>query len=452
MRNIAALNKLGYQRVVEKYRYAGSRTFYAAICGMLSAVATYFSGAIAARALGPAAIGEFYLAVQIVSYLTLAAGLGLTEIAQREVARNPQLKNRFLWLVISIQLPLSVLFVFFSITVNTVTGYIDNKLWYIIVGLAFANCANISWFLQAVKHTTFVFVSTLFLDVALVFTCSFFVRAPGDIYMYALLYVSVQVLKVCFLIIYTVLCGIGIQIRKLSLRGSGALIVAAAPNALSYVSILIYYNSDAFVINYYFDEATVGKYTAAYALMLMLTAPCFAILKVHFGLLSEVARSSDAMMKERSRAFLRILSFIGAPLAALGVFFAQTVFAAVYGEKFSDGWVYFQYLSLNLLLIYINVGYAKPLIAWGFQRAHMLITLSSAVLNVLLNFSLIPHFGALGAVHATIISELFVFFAVWGVRTYYDLARFSLVRAIAFPISCSFLFAYIGKIIFDHGG
>ena len=49
------------------------------------------------------------------------------------------------------------------------------------------------------------------------------------------------------------------------------------------------------------------------------------------------------------------------------------------------------------------------MIALGKQKIYMYYTICTSVLNITINYFLIPIYGALGAVIATVITEFFVF-------------------------------------------
>jgi O-antigen/teichoic acid export membrane protein len=107
---------------------------------------------------------------------------------------------------------------------------------------------------------------------------------------------------------------------------------------------------------------------------------------------------------------------LGFPLAALAWGIGSHVVILLYGEGFSMAGVYFEWLGLNLPLVFLNVGYATPLQAWGRQKALFLATLLMGLTNLFLNVLLVPRFGAPAAIVTTILTELTMVGAISVIR------------------------------------
>ena len=67
---------------------------------------------------------------------------------------------------------------------------------------------------------------------------------------------------------------------------------------------------------------------------------------------------------------------------------------------------------VNAGLIYINMTFGHPLLAWNREKAYMIVVGAAAVLDVLLNFLLVPRYGMIGAASATSVAQLLVFFGL----------------------------------------
>jgi O-antigen/teichoic acid export membrane protein len=107
---------------------------------------------------------------------------------------------------------------------------------------------------------------------------------------------------------------------------------------------------------------------------------------------------------------------MGLPLAALGWAFGRRIVVVLYGHDFAEAGPLFEWLSLNIGLIFCNVGLGNPFDAWGLQVPHFRISCAGAVVNVALNCFLIPRLGAWAAVGTTLIAEVVVGIACLAVR------------------------------------
>jgi O-antigen/teichoic acid export membrane protein len=92
-------------------------------------------------------------------------------------------------------------------------------------------------------------------------------------------------------------------------------------------------------------------------------------------------------------------------LAALGWAFGRHVIALLYGQGFAESGPLLEWLSLSLALIFFSSAVGQPLNAWGLQQQFFRITLVGAVVNVALNFVLIPRLGVWGGVATTLLAE-----------------------------------------------
>jgi O-antigen/teichoic acid export membrane protein len=190
-------------------------------------------------------------------------------------------------------------------------------------------------------------------------------------------------------------------------RGAWSLVKEALPLGLSQVAILLYYNSDVIMLGVWSNDHTVGIYSTAYQMMLMPLLLAGALYTAYFPQLAK--KHADPQQSARlSNELLRLLIWMGFPLAALGWAFGRHVIVLLYGVGFSESGPLFEWLSLNLALVFVNNGIGSPLLAWGQQRLHFCITAVAAALNVALNLVLIPHYGAWGAVITTILAEAVV--------------------------------------------
>lgn len=385
------------------------------ITGLVSTVIVYLSGAYAARALGVSAVGSFYWSTYLLSYATLICGLGVPAIGQREVAKYPHLTTKLFSLTCTILICLSA------------TGWVVIQTWSYLVGADVAEASLLAilsmallvravrptWVLQAHQRMTIPPIVSLAGDGVQLFAIVLLVQGPTDLYNYAWITVAILASKTLFEWWYIrKLKILSISTLRFRSRGSLSLVKASLPVAVSLGAITVYYNIDALMIGAAFGREEVGFYGTAYAFMLAMTVPSLSILTAHEPLLAKAGRKFSEESTAVSKKFARTLAWIGFPVTGAAFLFGQDIYLRIYGAEFGQGATYFQWLCLNIALVYVNVGLANPLISWGYQRQHMYITIASAGLNIALNAILLPWFHVPGAILATLASECFVLVAV----------------------------------------
>jgi O-antigen/teichoic acid export membrane protein len=167
---------------------------------------------------------------------------------------------------------------------------------------------------------------------------------------------------------------------------------------------LLIFNVDFFFLRAYRDSATVGRYAAAYTLISFVLN-----LGVAYGmsLLPAITRLAGDPPAERAlydgamaQAFAAALPIaVGGALVATGI--TGFVFGPGYGPAAAP---------LRVLLCSLPVALARSvaqaaLIARGRQDQVLRSVAWAAVVNIALNFALIPPYGMIGAAAATLITE-----------------------------------------------
>ena len=192
-----------------------------------------------------------------------------------------------------------------------------------------------------------------------------------------------------------------------TLHGSLALVKEAVPLGLSQVAILLYYNFGAILLGFAWGDAVVGLYNTACNLMMVPLTLGASLNTAYFPAFSRAEGNAD-QMKQISTEFLRILVWMGFPIAAMGWAGGRYVVPLLYGDRFAASGPMLEWLSLNIALVFFNSGIGCPLNAWGYQKENFYASAVAAVLNVGLNCALIPRYGYWPAVAATILAELAV--------------------------------------------
>jgi O-antigen/teichoic acid export membrane protein len=128
-----------------------------------------------------------------------------------------------------------------------------------------------------------------------------------------------------------------------------------------------------------------------------------------------VKRDREKLQKIWDR-YLKIVFFLAVPLVTAGMAMADPIISFVYGREFSPAVFAFQILIVMAGLLYLITTLSRLLLVADLQKKNFYITMLGALLNVFLNFILIPRYSLYGAAIATLITFivmflLFIFFA-----------------------------------------
>jgi O-antigen/teichoic acid export membrane protein len=188
----------------------------------------------------------------------------------------------------------------------------------------------------------------------------------------------------------------------------------AWPLALGIVFTMIYVRIDSVMLSFIKGDKSVGIYAACYNLLFALQG---AISIVHHAILPKLSTLYYEKQFERYRRLLKIIFKISLvclfPLLILLSLFSKEMLNVIYGPEFTVGYVALIILFWNGFIIYFSSFYGYSLMMSNRQRRLTLALGIGAVINITLNFALIPGFGYIGAAIATIITEIVVMVTVY---------------------------------------
>ena len=111
----------------------------------------------------------------------------------------------------------------------------------------------------------------------------------------------------------------------------------------------------------------------------------------------------------------RLIYFIGYSIFVGIIFYllADYFIIFIYGEDFQSSVAVLRYLSFALILLVLNRLYNYTLLAMKQNSYYFKITFFGMCINLILNYILILKYGVLGAVFATIATEMVVVMLGW---------------------------------------
>jgi O-antigen/teichoic acid export membrane protein len=154
-------------------------------------------------------------------------------------------------------------------------------------------------------------------------------------------------------------------------------------------------------------QTELGYYSAAYKINLIAIIPAAITVKSFFPQLSKSTinlRERDLLLND----YAKILFIVGTLVSVILFTLTDNIIGVVFGDSFQYSSTLLKILSLNVLLIFINSVYGNPLLAWNKQSRYLIGIGCGAIVNIILNFILIPNYLAVGAAIATISGEAVV--------------------------------------------
>lgn len=167
----------------------------------------------------------------------------------------------------------------------------------------------------------------------------------------------------------------------------------------------------------------VGFYSLAVAVAINWQIP-FSVGGV---IISKSANSEELELKNENIAkLIRLSILIGLVLYILLFFFAPFVVRILYGKEFLPSVILIRVLLPGVLLLIISKLMGSRLAGEGKPYIFMFIAIPSLIINIILNYMLIPQYHALGAALSTDVS--YAFQSLVGIIVYSKVVRMPVVE------------------------
>jgi O-antigen/teichoic acid export membrane protein len=179
------------------------------------------------------------------------------------------------------------------------------------------------------------------------------------------------------------------------------------------------------MIGYFISASAVGYYQVAYPLSVFiatgLTVSGFLYAPLVASLYSQRKFNET---KEIYSTLTKWICFLTLPLAMVLFFFPETIISVFFGVDYISAAIPLKILSIAFFINTMTGPDGAVLIAYGETKFLMYATTGNALINILLNFIIIPNYGIIGAAFTTGFSLILVniiriskLFAISGVHS-----------------------------------
>lgn len=373
-------------------------------------VAGLLVGAWVARYLGPEQYGTLNYALAFVALATPFMQLGLKDIVIRNIIREPDKKNEILGTAIGLQLVASVLVVIASTYIAALMNadeFLTRTLLSIIfLRMIFQPVSNTFeyWFRSQVqakyfvwsRNITLIFVATI--KVILILS-----EAPLIAFAWAFV-IDAAILSIILAIFYHLQGGVILDLR-FHLRQASWLLKDSWPLMFSAFAVMIYMKIDQIMVGQMAGNAELGYYSVAVRLSELWYFIPVAIASSVFPAIIQARKSSNVQRYQRQiQFFFDVMAgtsyLIIIPLLLLAKPLVNTLFGPAYITSGAilvvHAWAF----------IFVSIGVARNrwLIVENMVYFSMITTILGAIVNIAMNYILIPQYSGLGAAWATVIS------------------------------------------------
>jgi len=365
---------------------------------------------IIARSLGDTVYGQFAFILAFAQIWQVLADFGLTMIGVRELATHKENIRKYLNNFLALKLLASIITL--SLIVLTVQfldkpDFIKNLIYvtggYIVLYTAAEFLRSVFRALEKFKYEAYIKISQHLILLILIFLAA----SQHSLSLMAWSYLAAAVYSVLLTLIV-----IWQRFSHFSLSWDNKLIKylikEAWPLALANVFVVIYFRIDTIMLSIMKSDQVTGWYNAAYLLIFSLAFIAYVIMMSVYPKLSHLAKKSITETKKLYRQTLYLIGLAGIFILGLAALIAKYIIPLLYGDEFLPAVAIFYILTIAVWFAYLANVWLYTLNALGKQKIYTWSTAWGMILNLILNFILIPRYSYLGAAWATVITEIAV--------------------------------------------
>ncbi len=379
------------------------------VASVLQKVLAFAYFAVIARLAGVHDTGVYFFALSWTLMFSIVTDLGLTSVLIRESARDHARAEKFLNQVLSLKAPLIALGMVVSIAAAYLTGTRGDALLMVALGACVLALDAISLTFYGVLrgHHMLAYEGigliigqglTLVIGGFLLFT-----HAPLHFLMLAIIAGSAWNAAASFSIVRKKL---GIRPRFSWDRTFAMTIVKTAiPFGLAGAFVKIYTNVDVVLLTKFAGASAAGLYSVPYKLTFAFQFIPMAFTAALFPAMSRAYAEDKTKLGDLLYQALWSLSVIVAPIIAGLVALGPEIVRTIYGNAYAASILPTQWLVFTLIFIFLDFPIGSLLNGSDRQTTQTMLMGIAMAVSLLLNFLLIPAFGVMGAVIASIASH-----------------------------------------------
>ncbi len=364
----------------------------------------------ASRVLQATNYGRVSFGNSIVRYFILLSALGIATYAQREAPAFRDDKRKFTSFANEV-FSINVYATIFSYVVLIVLLMISYKLKDYTMLILIQSTAILlttlgaDWVNVIYEDYFFITIRYLLMQCIALVALFLFVKTPSDYYIYALINVIAtaggNLLNIFYIrryvhfrLVYPRMC---IQHMKPIL-----LLFCVS------ITTVIYVSSDITILGYFMTDADVGVYTMAANIYSVVKQVISAVIVVSIPRMAYyLGNNRSQEYVELAKKVLNTLISLLLPAIVGLAFLSHDVLNVMGGSEYLDGQSTLILLAIALLFAIMAGFYANGyLLLVKKDNVYLFATTFSALINIALNFVLIPKVGIVGAAITTILAEV----------------------------------------------
>jgi PST family polysaccharide transporter len=369
---------------------------------------------IVSRIIGPDKFGVINFAAAFMAYFTLLINFGFDLSATRAIAakredleeRNKIFNQVFLAKMVLFAVSV-VLFLIALYTVPQLTNEKDVAIFSFL--LCFSWVITPNWLYQGMQELSRVAIFNLATKVIFTVIILLVVREKSD-YVWQPLAISVAQIIIGVFSFWFAIRRYGITVRLPKLRPVLDLLWNERVIFFSMVVINLYTTTNVVLLGFLQSSEQVGYYTAGWRLIMIIqTIIALPLSQSLFPFVGGAFAESREKGLDVVRQLFPVVTVITGCAAIVLWVLGPLVITVFYGQKFEPSITVFRILAfVPMLISWSNLVGIQTMINLKMDKSFFRITLTGAVISILLNFILVKRFGYIGSAWCWVFTEIFI--------------------------------------------
>jgi len=365
------------------------------------------------RYLGPKDFGLFSYALSFFWLFASFSSLGLETITTRETIKYPSQIDEINGTVFFLRLAGGVLAIFMIGITLLLTGEETNTAILILIlsgSFLFQSFTPIEYYFRGIvkaKYNAYALSTSVIISSGL--KVLFILQKAPLVYFVVAALSEYAILAAGLIFVYHY-NNLSIFNWKYSKKFASSLLKDSWPLALSGIVVMVYMRIDQIMIKNMMNEEAVGYYSAAVriceAWYFIPVTLCNAI----FPAIVNAKNVSTEFYNNRMQKLYDLLTWLAIGIAVPVTIFYNQIINLLFGNEFSPAAPVLTIYIWAGVAVFLSVASSQYLINENLTKLSFARTLIGMVINVVLNFILIPKYGIIGSAVATLISYTVVTF------------------------------------------
>jgi len=364
------------------------------------------------RVLGPEKFGLIAFAQAFTGYFQILTDYGFNLSATREISihrEDKQKVNEIFSSVMTIKIFLCIIsFLLLSLFLIFIPRFRSDWLVYLFsFGIVVGNVLFPVWFFQGIERMKYITILNIISKV--IFTiCIFIVIRKSSDYLYVPLLNSLGYIIAGLLSLKIVFKNFYVVFLKLSLNSYIKQLKDGLYLFIGTIGVNFYKNNSVIILGLLTNNIIVGYFSIAKKIIDILNQIAVLISQVLFPYISKIINQdiekSLRLLKKIGAGIFTYTSFIG----IIFLIFPGLIIKIVTGNSYYESILSLKIMAFVPLFIGANVPAVQILLSKGFYKQYSAIILKGALLDIIINLSLVPFLSYIGSCISTIVVELFV--------------------------------------------